>query len=44
MLVFKDRKGRDRIVLGLGLNDSGDEPFLARFDARGRKHLVFGKY
>jgi len=44
VLVFKDRKHRDRIVLGLGLNDRGEEPFLATFDKKGRKHLVFGKY
>ena len=44
VLVFKDRKGRDRIVLGLALHDAGEEPFLAYFDREGKKHTLLGKY
>jgi len=44
VLVIKDRKGTDRLVLGLDLNGENEEPFLATFDAQGQKHLVFGNY
>ncbi len=44
VLIFKDKKGRDRIVLGLGLRDSGEEPFLAIYDEDMDKDMVFGKY
>jgi len=42
VLIFKDRRGRDRMVLGLGLND--EEPFLSTADAGGKKTNVFGHY
>ena len=44
VLVMKDNQERDRIVLGLSLGDSGEEPFLATFDRNGAKHMVFGDY
>lgn len=44
VLVFKDRKHRDRMVIGLALNDKGEEPFIAFFDKSGKKHLLMGKY
>jgi hypothetical protein len=42
--IFKDSMGRDRIVMGLDLNNPDAEPFLAYFDKDGGKHLVFGNY
>ncbi len=44
VLIFKDRQSNDRIVMGLGLNDSGDEPFLASFDKNGKKQMLVGSY
>jgi hypothetical protein len=44
VLIFKDSHHRDRMVIGLGLNDSGEEPFIATFDKSGKKHLLMGKY
>jgi len=44
VLVFKDRKHRDRMVMGMALNDRGEEPFIAFFDKSGKKHLLMGKY
>ena len=44
VLVMKDNQERDRVVLGLSLGDSGEEPFLATFDRNGGKHMVFGDY
>ena len=44
VLVMKDKQHRDRIVMGLGLNDPGEEPFLAYFDNAGNKHMVMGSY
>jgi len=44
VLIMKDNEHRDRIVLGLGLNDENEEPFLAYFDKDGGKHLAFGAY
>ncbi len=32
VLVFKDKSGKDRMVLGLGMNDADENPFLALFD------------
>ena len=34
----------DRMVLGLALNDAGEEPFLAYFDREGVKHTLLGKW
>ncbi|HEY3999909.1 MAG TPA: hypothetical protein VGO93_13630 [Candidatus Xenobia bacterium] len=44
VLVMKDRGGRDRLVMGLGLNDDAQEPFLAVIDSRGQKKLLTGSY
>jgi hypothetical protein len=44
VLVFKDGKGHDRMVLGLALNDAGEEPFLAYFDREGVKHTLLGTW
>ena len=44
VLVFKDKKHRDRMVIGMALNDRGEEPFIAFFDKSGKKHLLMGKY
>lgn len=44
VLILKDNRQRDRIVMGLGLNDAGQEPFLATYDKNGKKTVVFGNY
>jgi hypothetical protein len=44
VLVMKDKEHRDRLVLGLGLNDGGEEPFMASFDRNGQKKMIFGSY
>ena len=44
VLIFKDKQHRDRMVMGLGLSDAGQEPFLAYFDDSGERHMAFGKY
>jgi len=44
VLVFKDTRHRDRMVIGLGMSDAGEEPFIAFFDASGKKHLLMGRY
>lgn len=44
VLVFKDSHHRDRMVIGLGLNENKEEPFIAFFDKSGKKHLLMGNY
>lgn len=44
VLVFKDKSGKDRMVIGLGMNDADENPFLAWFDKEGKKHMEFGSY
>ncbi len=44
VLVFKDKAKRDRLVIGLGLSDADEEPFIVHFDKDGTKHLLLGKY
>jgi hypothetical protein len=44
VLVFKDKKHQDRMVIGLGMTDRGEEPFIAFFDKSGDKHLLMGEY
>lgn len=44
VIIMKDRQHRDRVVLGLGMADAGEEPFLAVIDASGRKKMLFGNY
>ncbi len=43
VLIFKDRRGSDRIVLGLGLSGE-EEPFLSTTDRSGKKTNHFGSY
>jgi hypothetical protein len=44
VLIFKDSQHRDRMVMGLGLNDSAEEPFIAYFDKSGNKQMLMGSY
>lgn len=44
VIVMKDNQHRDRIVMGLALNDANEEPFLAIFDKNGNKKMIFGEY
>ncbi len=44
VLIFKDKAGRDRMVMGLSLSDGNEEPFLTVIDADGKKKNVFGNY
>jgi hypothetical protein len=44
VIVIKDRNHKDRLVLGLALNDPAQEPFMATFDKNGNKRMVFGNY
>ena len=43
VLIFKDKSGSDRVVLGLGLNGK-EEPFLAIIHEDGKKEMIFGEY
>jgi hypothetical protein len=44
LLVMKDSRGKDRILMGNSFTDEGEEPFLVYFDRYGVKHNVFGKF
>ncbi len=44
VLVFKDKNHRDRMVIGLGMNGSDEEAFIATFDESGDKDMLVGKY
>ena len=44
VIIMKDRKGADRVVFGLNLNDPSEEPFLALIDEAGKKNVLFGAY
>ena len=44
VLVFKDTRGADRMVIGLGLAEESEEPFIATFDRNGKKQLLTGQY
>ena|SRR5271170_1520513 len=44
VLVMKDKEHRDRLVIGLGLNDGAEEPFIASFDSKGQKKMLLGSY
>jgi hypothetical protein len=41
VIIFKDSKGSDRILMGLALNDASEEPFLTYTDKTG-SHTLFG--
>ncbi len=44
VLIMKDKSGSDRLVMGLGLSDAKQEPFLSITDAGGHRQNVFGTY
>ncbi len=44
LMIFKDRQGRDRMVIGLGLNDPGEEPFISYIEKDGTKKTLMGAY
>lgn len=44
VIVMKDTNGRDRLVMGLGLNDPQQAPFLSLVDGSGAHQNVFGQY
>ena len=44
VLIFKDTRGQDRMVMGLSLGGTTEEPFIATFDAQGKKNLLTGSY
>ena len=43
-LIILKSHNNNRLIMGLALNDSGEEPFLAYFDQRGVQHMLFGNY
>ena len=44
VLIFKDTRGQDRMVLGLGFSAGDEAPFIASIDESGEKHSVMGNY
>lgn len=44
ILVMKDTKGKDRVLLGTSFADEDEDAFLVYFDKYGVKHNVFGKF
>ena len=41
-IVLKDTNGKDRLVMGLALNDAGEEPYIYFYDQQGkRKNVVW---
>lgn len=44
VIIMKDRKGQDRLVMGLDLGGDEDAPFLSVIDADGKKKNIFGVY
>lgn len=44
VIIMKDNQHRDRVVMGLSLNEAKQEPFLATFDNDGNKKLIYGDY
>lgn len=43
LVIFKSH-GSNRLIMGLAINDSAEEPFLAYFDKRGAQHMLFGSF
>ena len=43
LIIFKTHE-TNRVIMGLSINDSDEEPFLAYFDKRGGKHMLFGNF
>ena len=44
VIVMKDKSGSDRLVMGLGLSDGQQEPFLSVTDSSGQRRDIFGSY
>lgn len=44
MLIMKDSLQRDRLILGLSINEAGEEPFMVIIDKSGAKHTLFGEF
>ncbi|MDE1153206.1 MAG: hypothetical protein PW788_11780 [Micavibrio sp.] len=44
VMIMKDKSGSDRLVMGLDLGGSKQEPFLSITDASGHRQSVFGNY
>lgn len=44
VIIMKDTKGVDKLVMGLDLSDPAQAPFLSVIDANGQKQNLFGKY
>jgi hypothetical protein len=44
VIIMKDNQQRDRLVLGLDLNNPDQAPFLVTFDNKGKKQVMFGSY
>lgn len=44
MLVMRDSRQRDRLIIGLHVNDAGEEPYMVIIDKTGAKHTLFGEF
>lgn len=44
LIIMKDSKGQNRLIMGLALTDEGEEPFLATYDVAGRQTNVIGNF
>ncbi|MEZ0262907.1 MAG: hypothetical protein ACAH80_18015 [Alphaproteobacteria bacterium] len=44
VLIMKDKSGNDRLVMGLSLSDTSEEPFLSVTGADGQRKAIFGSY
>lgn len=42
VLVMKSN-GRDRMIVGLGMNEAAQEPFIEYYDSKGEKHALIEK-
>jgi hypothetical protein len=44
LVILKDSKGANRVIMGLALYDEGQDPFLLYLDKDGTKHMVLGTF
>ncbi|MBI4377421.1 MAG: hypothetical protein HY549_13355 [Elusimicrobia bacterium] len=44
MIVWRDSRNKDRMVMGLDPYMRTEDPFLVTYDLKGRKTAVFGDY
>ncbi|QQG35248.1 MAG: hypothetical protein HYS17_06690 [Micavibrio aeruginosavorus] len=44
LVIMKDSKGQNRLIMGLALADEGEEAFLTAFDAAGKQIDVVGRF